>query len=303
MINITDSVASRNKRCVGGERIEYLDFVAGCMMLVVIFLHAGVLESVPYSIMHVFGFFMPWFFFKAGMFHIEDLSYTRSLFLKLSKRFVIPMCLYLILSRGDSTILWFLEALILSKLVFVALPKSKVFLVLLSLFLFITGDVINRCELSIPLLLKEMPMALFYYTTGFLLKNLKYDSKIIIYLVVAYLLVLFIIPSRVDMRMQTILFGYFEIAVVGCLVGIVLMNALCEKYKNILPSQVMFIGRESMVYYILHMPIIIIVQSVLTKFANTDYNGLISAFVVLFVVPIIIILAERLKLNWILGKP
>lgn len=105
------------------------------------------------------------------------------------------------------------------------------------------------------------------------------------------------------MRMQTILFGYFEIAVVGCLVGIVLMNALCEKYKNILPSQVMFIGRESMVYYILHMPIIIIVQSVLTKFANTDYNGLISAFVVLFVVPIIIILAERLKLNWILGKP
>lgn len=272
-------------------------------MLVVIFLHAGVLKSQPYSIMHVFGFFMPWFFFKAGMFHKEEQKYTKDFFKKLAKRFFVPMCTYLILtSRGQTALLWFLESLVISKLIFVALPKSKMVLIVLSSCLFIVGDFINRYEPSIPLLLKEMPMALFYYITGFLLKKLNNNSQMIICLLLAYLLILFIIPSRVDMRMQTILFGHFEIAVAGCLIGIVLMNALCDRYKDYLLKPIIYIGKESMAFYILHMPIIIAVQLIQAKMSAFSQENLIPALIVLLVVPVIILVTDKLKLSWILGK-
>ena len=272
------------------------------MMLVVIFLHSGVLKSQPYSIMHVFGFFMPWFFFKAGMFHKEEQKYTKDFFLKLIKRFVVPMCTYLLISRGQTALLWFIEALVISKLVFVALPKSKTPIIVMSSFLFIVGDVINRYEPTIPLLLKEMPMALFYYIVGFLLKKLNYNSRMIISLLITYLLILFIIPSRVDMRMQTILFGYFEIAVAACLVGIVLMNALCERYKDYLLKPIIYIGKESMAFYILHMPIIIAVQLIQAKFPVISQENLIPAIIVLIVVPIIILIVDKIKMSWVLGK-
>ena len=287
---------------MGGGRNESLDFVAGCMMLVVIFLHAGVLKSQPYSIMHVFGFFMPWFFFKAGMFHKEEQKYTKDFFQKLAKRFVVPMCTYLIISRGQTALLWFLEALFISKLIFVALPKSKTILIVLSFCLFIVGDFINRYEPSIPLLFKEIPMALFYYITGFLSKKLNNNSQMIICLLIAYLLILFIIPSRVDMRMQTILFGYFEIAVAGCLVGIVLMNALCDRYKDCLFKPIIYIGKESMAFYILHMPIIKAIQSIQARIPAFSQENLIPALIVLLVVPVIILVTDKFKLSWILGK-
>lgn len=271
-------------------------------MLVVIFLHAEVLKSQPYSIMHVFGFFMPWFFFKAGMFHKEDQKYTKSLFLKLAKRFVIPSCTYLIINRGDTVLLWFLEALVISKLIFIALPKSKSSLIKISLFLFLVGDLINRYEPNIPLLLKEIPMALFYYIVGFLLKKLRCDSKMIACLLLVYLMLLLVIPSRADMRMQTILFGYFEIAVAGCLVGILLMNALCVRYQDYLFKPVVYIGSESMSYYILHMPIIIVTHFFFTKVLFVNYANLISAITVLITVPIIVYVLDRLRLSWILGK-
>ena len=286
----------------GGGRNESLDFVAGCMMLVVIFLHSGVLQSLPYSIMHVFGFFMPWFFFKAGMFHKEEQKYTKDFFKKLAKRFVVPMCTYFIISRGQTALLWFIDALVVSKLVFVALPKSKTLLIVMSSCLFIIGDFINRYEPTIPLLLKEVPMALFYYIVGFLLKRLIYNSRLILSLLIAYLLILFIIPSRVDMRMQTILFGHFEIAVAGCLVGIVLMNALCERYKDYLLKPIIYIGKESMAFYILHMPIILAVQLVQGKYPIISQEYMIPAIIVLIVVPIIILVTDKFNLSWVLGK-
>ena len=278
-----------------GGRNESLDFVAGCMMLVVIFLHAGILTSYPYSIMHFLGFFMPWFFFKAGMFHKENQRYSKEFFLKLAKRFAVPMCTYFIISGGDISLLWFLAALAIAKIVFVALPKNKIALWILALLLFVIGDIINRFQPPIALLLKEIPMALFYYTIGFQLKKINCNLKMIVILSLIYLLIIFLIPSRVDMRMQTILFGYFEIAVIGCLVGIVLMNAICTILVNFLPQPITFIGRESMIFYLLHRPIIKATESLIT-------TGLTPVISVLLIVPIIIIITNKLKLGWIFGK-
>lgn len=265
------------------------------MMLVVIFLHAGILSSYPYSIMHFLGFFMPWFFFKAGMFHKENQRYSKEFFLKLAKRFAVPMCTYFIISGGDISLLWFLAALAIAKIVFVALPKNKIALWILALLLFVIGDIINRFQPPIALLLKEIPMALFYYTIGFQLKKINCNLKMIVILSLFYLLIIFLIPSRVDMRMQTILFGYFEIAVIGCLVGIVLMNAICTILVNFLPQPITFIGRESMIFYLLHRPIIKATESLIT-------TGLTPVISVLLIVPIIIIITNKLKLGWIFGK-
>ena len=296
-----------------------MDAGAGLMMIVTVFHHAGLLQSYPLSLMHIFNFFMPWFFFKAGMFYKKQ-RIGFSVCNKYFKRYVIPalFCIaikvmeeiaYGYLSGGNEdvfqwypTILWFLEALLLCRIIFDLLPDKKQVYYLVAVATFIIADIINRNEPSLPLIVKEIPMGLFYMSIGYLLKDIQYvKSKDVIILVMFFMYVLFltVIPSKVDMRMERILFGLFEVAVIGNIVGIVLLNNLTKICEPFIPRFLAFIGKESMSYYIMHMSIMRAASVILVLCGISTY---FKAFIVFLTVPVVIIIMEKLRVGWLLGK-
>ena len=259
------------------ERDCSLDIVAAILMVVVILHHAGVLVSEPYTVMHVFNFFMPWFFFKAGMFHKADEKIGRML-KKTFSRLFIPLIFCIVTNsilklfgnhpdlsiRGIASflfnvfnangVIWFVVTLIIARIIFTLLPKEKSFVVCYCAISFLLADIVNNNDIKIWLTIKEMPMVMFYYTLGFLIKDFKVEKMLSIGLfVLTYALFIILDPSKVDMKMEYVMFGHFEIAVVGNIIGILLINALAKKIEKKTPSFFISIGRESLAYYILHM--------------------------------------------------
>ena len=305
------------------SRDKSLDAVAGVLMSVVILLHGGLLKSEPFSVMHILGFFMPWFFFKAGMFQKQQKLNKKTL-LKYLKRYVVPALFCVLLTTvygllynrfmGGGTdyypdILWFIEALLISKIIFDFVPDKRVYYIVIAVVTFIISDIICRCNFDLPFILKETPMALLYMAMGFLLKDIQYGKGkkglYILLLVVLYALFIVVIPSKVDMRLGVIRYGLFEIAVLGNLCGIVLINNIAKVIEKYIPEVILYIGRESMCYYILHMLIMSSVGGLLL-FAGMDHDSQSYLFIrpiaVFFVVPIIIWLLGKFRLSWLLGK-
>lgn len=264
------------------DRDYSFDIVAAILMVVVVFHHAGVLVSGPYSVMHVFNFFMPWFFFKAGMFHKSD-EKLKKMIEKTFFRLFIPLCFCITTTAlirfcvGTSidyslkgvigfllyanSVIWFVVALIIVRILFTVLPKEKTLVVCYCAISFLLSDIINNNDLKIWLIIKEIPMALFYYALGFLLKEFRVDKySAIVLLALTYFLFIVLIPSKVDMKMEYVMFGNFEIAVIGNIVGILLINAIAKKVERFIPMFFIAIGRESLVYYILHIQLLVICQ-------------------------------------------
>ncbi len=298
-----------------------LDAGAGMMMIVTVFHHSGLLQSSPLSLMHIFNFFMPWFFFKAGMYYKKQKIGT-AVCKKYFKRYIIPafFCIgikiieeiaYLYLRGGNEdgfhwypAILWFIEALLLCRIIFDLLPEKSVYYVI-AVVSFIIADLINRYEPSLPLILKEVPMGLFYMSMGYLLKDIQYvkDKIIIVAMFFLYILFLTVIPSKVDMRMERIIFGLFEVAVIGNIVGIVLLNNLTKICESYIPRFLAYIGKESMSYYILHMSIMGAASVALDLCGiNGNVSLFIKAIVVFLTVPVVIKIMEKLRVGWLLGR-
>lgn len=300
-----------------------LDAGAGLMMMVTVFHHAGLLKSSPLSLMHIFNFFMPWFFFKAGMYYKKQKK-GATVCKKYFNRYIIPalFCIgikiieeiaYVYLRGGNEdgfhwypAVLWFVEALLLCRIIFDLLPEKKSVYYVVAVVSFIIADLINRNEPSLPLIVKEVPMGLFYMSIGYLLKDVQYlKDKNIIILAMFFLYVLFltVIPSKVDMRVERILFGLFEVAVIGNIVGIVLLNNLTKICESYIPRFLAYIGKESMSYYILHMSIMGAASVALDLCGiNGNVSLFIKAFVVFLTVPVVIIIMEKLRVGWLLGR-
>lgn len=307
------------------KRDYSFDVVAAILMIVVVFHHAGILVSGPYSVMHVFNFFMPWFFFKAGMFHKFDEKIGKMI-KKSFFRLFIPLCFCLVTSaflnllKGNFPVFslkgiigfflfangvsWFVSALIIVRLLFTILPKEKTLIICYCAISFLLSDVINNNNMELWLLIKEIPMALFYYTLGFLMKDFHVEKySAIILLALTYSLFILLIPSKVDMKMEYVMFGNFEIAVIGNIVGILLINAIAQKIEKYIPNFLIAIGKESLVYYILHIQILIVCSYFLHHLGfPAKLTGGGAALCVFLIIPFVIKILGLLKLNFLIGK-
>lgn len=306
------------------------DAVAGILMIVVIMLHGGVLKSTPLSIMHFFNFFMPWFFFKAGLFHKETEKNTKATLWKYTKRYIVPMffcsltsaCLLVVLHPDkineisslrdlllfiyDSNgVIWFLIALVSSKVIFNFCSKDRIWLLLTIAFTFVLSNYINVNPFPIRIEMKEIPMALFYYACGYSMKsivNKLFLFKEIIAMLVVYSLYLVLEPSKVDMRMEQVMFGAFAIAVLGNIVGIVFINAFICKIQKYIPNFLIYVGKESMAYYILHMQLLRILGHFLDGYPHARLIFCVKLIVILCFVPLVMMLLKKVKMQFLLGK-
>lgn len=296
-------------------------------MLVVLLHHAGILKSYEHSIMHVFNFFMPWFFFKAGIFHRFGEKLNKQLVRKYLRRYFVPLAFcsltsYILTLIGSGIhlengvldilkniynangVIWFLIAFLITKILFVLVPDKKKDLYLIASLLFIiSAYCINSQTQEIPLVIKEVIAASLYYTMGIIIgKEVFKDWKRIIILTIIYAAYIVLQPSKIDMRMEYIMWGEYGIAIIGNIVGIVLINSWVFKTQNIIPSFVKFIGVESMTFYILHIQIYVVVKTILSHLSLSEYSSYACVLVTLSITPLIIFIFKKLKIQWLLGN-
>ncbi|MCM1078828.1 MAG: acyltransferase family protein [Bacteroidales bacterium] len=271
------------------KREQSLDNVAGLMIIYMILGHIGL----PYikGCMIVLFFFMPWFFFKAGMFHRQ--KKIRETISGGVKRLVIPFLVYSFvghiiacigfLFHGDFNPIHYFLTPIKEILLSGALTSSMAFWFLLSLFFvrliytfvskYLTPIVILIVTALFACLLhayKFCPIVYianvttgcFFYTLGAQLKDRQYGKCFFICSIVFYLGIALNGFVFVNMLANDTLVGEYALWFPASLSGIILINNLFRKV-DMSWTKLYIIGQNSMVFYIWHWVVILVWQTAL----------------------------------------
>lgn len=298
------------KRKLAEERNNALDIVAGILIIRMIFGHyltmANLDGSVLFKSMNVLFFFMPWFFFKSGMFCPAEKKDNKTFLSNNLKKLIIPYTFFsfigiaiaLVLTIIDNhTItsfavsqckdilfrqaiwfnapLWFLLSLFFARIAFNCLRKYVnhyvlVFVLLIVAFahhIFLAKYGIywggNICS------------GLLFYILGFKLKEIQYKKKNLLVAIVILAIIATISPSIVTMYGNTLIYddGIYLLWYPFCLAGIVVFN-------NVIKSVSVFLehfhfddfGRNSMIYYVLHWPLALLICTIYNKCVDSPNN-------------------------------
>jgi fucose 4-O-acetylase-like acetyltransferase len=268
------------------NRIHYMDAVGAVMLIYMILGHCFQLSHVTdYHIYltKLLDIFMPWFFFKAGMFY-KNRPFREEL-KKSSKRLLIPFVVFSIIGslvwwlqmyahysmkwafvyripfyilwRGalpGNLPLWFLLSLFGVKILFNYanhLKRGKWLVVsLVSVVWILVGRLSAIYGLPYPLWLSNISSGLMFFTIGYLLRNYTPSRLQLIVITLAYLLLVYFHFEYMDMRtgiMGKPLWTY----VPQMILGIIAINGIGLWMGNF-PSILSRIGEDSMAYYCLH---------------------------------------------------
>lgn len=298
------------------KRLTYMDIAAGIMIVWVVLFHAlgsgWVLEQgheVPNTclVFPYLHFFMPWFFYKSGMFfkHTERKELWKKDAHKLLKPFVIwsvvGYVLFLLFAYVGNY-LSFYKATVSVAHDFIlkgSIPVNEVLWFLLSLcavrwianeILPKRGDryfivkclaIIAACYLItylcyrfnhrwLPRWIANDFAGLAFYTLGYWLRDYEHKFWIIIPCAIVYLLGCFCGFTMVDMWSNTLLSGYYLLWIPSCFCAIVLFNNVCRWIDNLsiyLSHILSAIGRYAMPIYITHALLIILMSEFITFIA------------------------------------
>lgn len=252
-------------------RTNYLDKLAGIFILYMLFQHClsqtdgyGVFSDV---LGRLLGFYMCWFFFKSGMFFRPDgllMSSVKRLLkpwaIYASLAFVLNL-LYVTLLKGNiggyclDTIhelynngclyfdqpLWYLISIFIVRLIFSCiwnLGRNALFVAcFISLFL---ASKTEGMTAQYSHYVINIWLGLFFYTCGYLLRDVQYGKLIFCACLIFYAWNLFS-PSSINFRFNSLSIGYYCLAVFSGLGGIIVFNnvfkyleehTLCTRISN-----------------------------------------------------------------------
>ena len=293
---------NKNTKQIGGGRIQSLDWLSGLLIVHMILGHISQghfaqVEDAPFFVIinRYLFFFMPWFFFKSGMFFKPDVN-KKSFFIKSFKRLMIPFCIFSLLgeplywihvfySEHSDMWQWYLAS---AKTIFTHgnLQGNGPLWFLLSLFLvrifynrfFLnTGLKIAIASLSVTMLcllhyyniaiypsVSHTVAGLVFYAAGDLMRNLQYNKAI--FIVSTIVMVALYVYCPID---TYILYGnsvlpesnYYWIFLYAVVTIIFVHNVLKHIPTIVLkyvPLQV--IGKDSMTYYVTHLLVLFCVR-------------------------------------------
>ena len=282
------------------DRDNSIDVVAGLLIVHVILGHIfqwAHMNSFYAPVNRVLIFFMPWFFFKSGM-YFKDKPINQVLLN--TKRLLLPFAVFSLIGQffwsimmfvdGDRVIshyllspfntffaegaingnlpLWFLLTLCVVQCVY-SLAQSKRGLVLVVSLL--VAYLLNEIGYSKPYLLANCCSGLFFYSAGHILKEYQYKTPIALLSMVIGIAILFMFPSIVDMRSNQLLSGNYLIWCIYSIVAIITFNNLSRYLRvALITNPLSFIGRNSMIFYVLHWIIMTIVLIICVIFNTKD---------------------------------
>ena len=274
------------------ERDNTLDCTCGIliihMILGYIFQWSQLTATHFYRWMNILYFFMPWFFFKAGIFYKKTpvkrvlstgfrrlivpfiaLSLIGHAFLCISfvqegvhtwQDFLIsPIKDILLLEATTGNFpLWFLLSLFFTKILYSLLntqiPPT-----------YITGTSCLSCfshilvPYSISKLLAQYSLRPILLFDRIPTQRVAIQKNLVLSALI-YISTLILTPSFVDMRSNTLLSGYYPIWLIGAIAGCITLNNICRSAKKYLLPILCTIGYHSILFYISHWIFLIITK-------------------------------------------
>lgn len=248
--------------------------------------------------------FMPWFFFKSGMYYKENP--LEDVVKHGLRRFMIPFIVYsfvghilycwnMYANTGDTNWahyvvtpikwalitgsftgnlpLWFLLSLFLVKLMIGLADRYKVpksIILLGSLLVAGGGTICVSNSQHVIYWVFSSSLGLFFYLSGYYLRELQYNNIWVKMLGLAVaLLVIFVFPSNVDLHTDMTFKGYWIAYVIGSLGTIIVLNNIF-RWRLLQMPLLTSVGKNSMDYYCAHW---ILFYAVLTVY-DFPRNGL-----------------------------
>lgn len=303
-------------------RDNSIDVVAGLLIVHVILGHIfqwAHMNSFYAPVNRFLIFFMPWFFFKSGMFFKEN----RYLLLLNTKKLLVPFVVFSLVGQffwsimmfinGDRIMrhylispfntffaegsingnlpLWFLLTLCIVQYVY-SLVKSKRGLVLVLALSF--AYLLSESGCSKPYLLANCCSGLFFYSAGNMLKEYQYTIPMVLLSVVIGVAILLLAPSIVDMRSNQLLSGNYLVWCLYSLAAIITFNNLSRCINiGIITKSMSFVGRHSMVFYVLHWIIMTIVLIICIITGNRNIFAWVAIAANVVLLPIISVVVNR----------
>ena len=280
------------------ERNCSLDMVCGILVINMILLHTysavNISDAFLCSIQNrAICFFMPWFFFKSGMYYRIEPS-SKSLASNCAIKYLKPFVLYAFLGE----IVWIIKDLILGnecnlRTIFVdllhipykgSLPGNAPLWFLITLFLVrILVNYLNNyvCEKQLLLIFLFLSLIFhllmgnyqyipwwvgntclggFFFLCGSSLKNIQYHNSLFFLSSLSYFMLIFLYPSVVGFWNLSVIYGNWFVWFLISLSGIILFNNIFKRYSFLYVKWILAVGRNSMPYYCFHWIILIIMN-------------------------------------------
>lgn len=272
-------------------RDNSIDAVAGILTIHVILGHIfqwSHMNSYYAPVTRIFIFFMPWFFYKSGMFcrqkSVKDtIKSVKKLLVpfvafSLIGQFVWSIMMfvngdreweYYVLSHIKTLIaegamngnlpLWFLLSLSVVQIIF-AKVKNKAALLMAAM---IMSCALSYFDYSKPYLIANSFSGLFFYVSGYYLKEYQYKKPVALISIFVAVIIYICFPSMVDMRSNHILSGNYVMWLLYSISGIITINNFFKYFKlHVLGKILVFVGRNSMTFYVLHWIVMTIVLTI-----------------------------------------
>ena len=291
------------------NRQIHLDVVCGILIIYMIFGHCSQWShatdfAFAKIASRIFFFFMPWFFFKAGMF-FKQVRAIKDVFSSKCRRLIKPFVTYTFIGHpfyclkiylegcrdvlyytwfptksilfsgacGANAPLWFLLSLFVVILIATAVDK---FLNIKFLLLLGGGAMIlNNVGFEKPFWCANICSGAFFFAMGFLLNSLQYKRKWVILSVVIYLFNI-VFPSAVDMNRNILYCGWYGSWLISSVAACVMFNNISLLYCKRFHTSAFFekIGKNSMFYYCTHW-IVLLVATILLRLADINFSPFI----------------------------
>lgn len=308
-----------------------IDSIAGVLILHMMLIHIQQFVNSDTRFYYyqnlVLSFFMPWFFFKSGMFF--STKEPCQVFKSTLKKLILPFCVYAILgefiyymiclveckeyniclvilrfiahgSSNGNLPLWFLLSLffvrnIINYLTFKGISGNKLICIFLIASL-VVFPMYSNCK-YIPWYIGNTLIGSLFYLLGF---NFKHLQKINIYISLSsYAIMIIFIPSLVNFFKCQIIYGYGICWLLSSWLGIVSINNIFQNVAFLRYNKfLVYLGRHSMRFYCMHWIILIIfVPLIKTQFSNLPdvLFVLLLILLCLIMIPIISFFMQKIS--------
>ena len=289
------------------ERLYHLDVVCGILIVYMILYHCSQWAHVTdydWAVIagRIFFFFMPWFFFKAGMF-LNPEKKIKEVIGSSFKRLVVPFIKYTLLGYifyclvkyvdGDASKyvffvqpikdlllmgacscnlpLWFLLTLFVVRVITYLGAREKVYLVLLVIMTGVGAVSLHYLEYEKPVYVANICSGCFFFIMGYMLKTTQFSRIFFVIASILYLATLFF-PSAVDMFPNKLMHGEYFLWLVGSIAGCILFNNVFAFLKNGRLKIFAFVGRNSMLFYCFHW-VILTIANLIKKLSAIEMSG------------------------------
>lgn len=218
-------------------------------------------------------------------------------------RCILHLCksIILYLSIPSNGPLWFFTTLIVILLLSRVLDRLKCTDSILFVLLLIASWLLRNCDNSIWHL-HNIPICMLFFISGRIMKNNLHliSLRIAVLILVASLIVNFIFTSYVDLFTAKVVSGNFFLFIILTLLIVISSKVVISHYIKFEIPLLSYIGRNSLVYYALHFPIVLLAIHFLPFIKGNPYLALCLFVIVLFICTLYNIISQHFPI--LVGK-